>query len=346
MSKIHKKQIEIAIHILIWVLLFYIPVALSTGSGTRIQEIALFFWLQLLFMAVLFYFNYLFAVERFLFNKKNWWVFILSNLGVLLLLYWVKHEIFTIIIGKPGEGFKRPPVAFIWYSDFLIYLIPIAFAIAIKSGKRLTNFEIYRTEAENAKLQAELQTLKFQLQPHFFFNALNNIYSLVETEPEIARDSIHNLSSLMRHLLRASEMTTILLKEEIEFLNKYIALMQVRLTDSTQVIKNFPPTIPEIHIAPLLFISLVENAFKHGVSASQPGDIYFDLLIKDNKQLTFISRNTNYSKPKTDLSGSGIGLGNLKKRLAILYPGRHHLNIQNTNNQFEAVLEIDLNNVT
>src|SRR5699024_8583036 len=161
-----------------------------------------------------------------------------------------------------------PPLALLWYSDFLIYLIPIAFAIAIKSGKRLTNLEVYRTEAENAKLQAELQTLKYQLQPHFFFNSLNNIYSLIETEPDKARKSMHSLSKLMRHVLQASNLSSISLKEEIDFLTKYIALMKVRLTDSTHVVTDFPKIVPDIQIAPLLFISLVENAFKHGVSAN------------------------------------------------------------------------------
>lgn len=346
-NKNYKSRIEIAIHVLIWVVLFYIPVALSSGTGIGIREIALIFWLQLFFMAIIFYCNYLWTVEHILFRQRKWLVFIAINLCLFVLLYWIKHEVFTSSFLKPpGGGHKGPPVAFIWYSDFLIYLIPIAFAIAIKSGRRLTNLEVYRTEAENTKLQAELQTLKFQLQPHFFFNALNNIYSLIETEPDKARNSIHSLSRLMRYLLRASDLPAISLKEEMDFLNKYIALMQVRLTGSTTITTDFPPTIPDIQIAPLLFISLVENAFKHGVSANQPGDIYFSLRVTNDKQLTFISRNADYPKPKQDLSGSGIGLNNLRKRLSILYPDKHSLNTHIANGQFEAILQINLQSKT
>lgn len=343
-NKIHKRQIETAIHLLIWVVMFYIPVAISSGTGAGIREIALSFWLQLVFMAIIFYCNYLLFVERFLFKHKRWLLFIVVNLCLLFLLYWIKHEIFTSLLERPSGDHRGPPVVFIWYSDFLIYLIPIVFSIAIKSGRRLTNLEVYRTEAENAKLQAELQTLKFQLQPHFFFNALNNIYSLIETDPDKARNSIHSLSRLMRHLLRTSDLSAISLKEEIDFLNKYIALMQVRLTDSAHVITDFPAHIPEIQIAPLLFISIVENAFKHGVSANQPCDIYFGLQITNDNKITFSSRNHNFSKSKDDFSGSGIGLDNLKKRLAILYPGRHQFATHIVDGQFEVVLEIDLKN--
>lgn len=344
-SKSYKIRIEVAIHILIWVVLFYIPVALSTGTGTGLKEIALFFWLQLLFMAVIFYLNFLGLVERFLF-KKRWLLFILVNLCLFAFLYWSKHEIISSWMGQPADGHAGPPVVFIWYSDFLIYLIPIAFAVAIRAGRRLTNLEVYRTEAENAKLQAELQTLKFQLQPHFFFNALNNIYSLIETEPEKARNSIHSLSRLMRHLLDVSNKTTISLKEEIDFVNKYIALMRVRLTGLTQITAVFPTDSQGIQIPPLLFISIVENAFKHGVSTTQPGNIYFNMHVSDDNLLVFRSSNNNFSKQKSDLSGTGIGLENLRKRLTLLYPDRYVLDTHTENDQFVVILEIDLKTET
>lgn len=340
----NKTIIETAIHVLIWVLLFYIPVALSSGTDTGLKEIALFYWLQLFFIAIIFYFNYLWLVERFLFRNKKWLVFVILNLSLLVLIYWIRHEILISILDNHGADRKRPPLALVWYSEFLIYLIPIAFSIAIQSGRRLTNLEKYRTDAENARLQAELQTLKFQLQPHFFFNALNNIYSLIETEPDKARQSIHSLSRLMRHLLQASDMPSISLREEMDFLNKYIALMQVRLTTSTKVITDFPAQIPDMQIAPLLFISLVENAFKHGVSASHTSELFFGLQILNDNKLHFSTRNKNFSKSQKDLSGSGIGLNNLRKRLDILYHQKHQFTTNQENNLFTTDLEIDLQN--
>lgn len=334
-----KNRIEFAIHVLVWIILFYIPVALTYGTESSMKDIALHFWLQLGFLAVVFYCNYLWLIDKYLFNNGRRWLFVLINLATLAILYWTKYEIFTSVM-KPGGKHGGPPLSLVWYMDFFIYLIPVAFAIAIKSGKRLTGMEVYKAEAENIKLQADLTHLKFQLQPHFFFNALNTIYSLVETDPEKARQSIHSMSKLMRHLLQVSEASVTTLQEEIDFLKKYIALMRVRLTAQTHIETDFPETVPHMPIAPLLFISIVENAFKHGVSASERSTISFAMHISADA-VVFTSCNRNFSKSDADLSGSGIGLENLRKRLAILYPGQHKFTTNLANDYFEAVLQIN-----
>lgn len=335
-----KGSIEFIIHVLVWIILFYIPVALTYGTESSLKDIALHFWLQLGFLALVFYLNYLWLVDRYLFNQGRRVLFVLINIAVLVILYWSKYEIFTSMV-KPGGKPGGPPLRLVWFMDFFIYLIPIAFAIAIKAGKRLTGMEVYKAEAENIKLQAELSHLKFQLQPHFFFNALNNIYSLVETDPDKARQSIHSMSKLMRHLLQASEASSTTLAEEIDFLRKYISLMQVRLTGQTKIEMDFPENVPFIEIAPLLFISIVENAFKHGISATQPSTISFLMQVSPNG-ITFTSRNRDFSKSSTDLSGSGIGLENLRKRLALLYPGRHQFTTRLVDHNYEAVLQLHL----
>jgi len=335
-----KNKLELAIHLLVWLILFYIPVALSYGTNSKLFDIAIRFWLQLSILAIIFYYNYLWFVERYLIGKGKKWIFVLINLFIFLFFSWIKHQIF-LSIEKPDGNRSGPPIGFIWYMDFFTYLIPVAFAIAIRMSKRLVGMEVYKTEAENIKLQADLQHLKFQLQPHFFFNALNNIYSLIETDPEKARTSIHSMSKLMRHLLQVSEVAVTTLLEEIDFLKKYIILMQVRLNEKTRIETNFPDHIPNIQIAPLLFISIVENAFKHGVSASHESNISFSLKLSDNT-ITFISQNKSFSKSSSDLSGSGIGLENLRKRLRILYPSRHSFTTNLADDIFEATLQLNL----
>ena len=121
-----KHRIEAAVHALIWVALFYIPVALSTGTEIGMREVATFFWSQLVFMAVIFYANYLLFVERYLYVRSKRWLFIALNIGLLVLLYGVKHLLFNLLHDGHGGGHHGPPVVFIWYSDFLVYLIPIA----------------------------------------------------------------------------------------------------------------------------------------------------------------------------------------------------------------------------
>lgn len=202
------------------------------------------------------------------------------------------------------------------------YLIPVAFSIAINASKKMQKAEEMKIEADNIKLQSELQHLKYQLQPHFFFNSLNNIYSLIDFDSEKAKQSVHSLSKLMRHLLYKTDVDKISLSEEIDFLNKYIDLMSLRLNDKTKVYTNFPTKIPSLEVAPLLFISIVENAFKHGVSATQHSDISFKMEVIEDK-IQFTASNSNFPKTDTDKSGSGIGVENLKKRLNLLYPEKH-----------------------
>jgi len=321
MINLKNKNIEISLHVLIWLVLFFLPAAFSMGSETDWTAIFRYFWLQLIFLAVIFYGNYFVLVKNFFDKKKI--LFFGANLILLIILIYLKGEIFDWLRpDRPRSSGTRLPKGLRYFFDFLIYLIPIAFSLAISAGKNMRKAEEMKIEADNIKLQSELKHLKYQLQPHFFFNSLNNIYSLIDFDAEKAKQSIHSLSKLMRHLLYKTDVEKITLKEEIEFLNKYIELMSSRLTDSTKVTVEFPHHIPHLEVAPLLFISIVENAFKHGVSATRPSDIRFKMEIQNN-EIQFTASNSNFPKTDSDKSGSGIGVGNLKKRLELLYSGKH-----------------------
>lgn len=336
-------KFEIYIHILIWIVLFFLPASFSIGTGRTWSDLFIHFWLQLILMALIFYLNYLIFIKWLFTDKKI--LFIVTNLVLLISVVYFRNEIFNYFQNpRPvsnGKDRIGPPEGFRYYIDFLIYLIPVAFAIAISSWKNIKSAEEIRRDAENIKLQSELQHLKYQLQPHFFFNALNNIYSLIDFAPEKAKQSIHSLSKLMRHLLHKSDMDKISLSEEIDFLNKYIELMSLRLNEKTKVITDFPEKVPDIKIVPLLFISIVENAFKHGVSATQPSDIIFKMEIKDNV-IEFTASNSNFPKNESDKSGSGIGIENLKKRLALLYPEKHEFQTFLNKGMFIAEMKLEI----
>ncbi|WP_292010463.1 histidine kinase [Chryseobacterium sp.] len=350
MNQNQNNRLELSIHMLIWMVLFFLPATFTIGTERNWMEIFSHFWLQLIFIAIIFYVNYfifvkwLFSRER---NKKI--LFFAANLLLLLIVTYLKNEFMDLMkpermVNAANSGkkdFGPPPAAFRYYLDFLIYLIPVAFSIAVKSGKRIRDVEEMKREADNIKLKSELQHLKFQLQPHFFFNALNNIYSLVDISPDKAKTSIHNLSKLMRHLLYKSEMEKVSLADEIDFLNKYIELMSLRLNDNTKVITDFPSHIPDVKVIPLLFISIVENAFKHGVSATEPSDIFFKINIQEG-EILFIASNSNFPKDDTDRSGSGIGVDNLKKRLSLLYPESHEYNNYLNNNIYIAEIKLKI----
>ncbi|WP_245766530.1 sensor histidine kinase [Pustulibacterium marinum] len=219
---------------------------------------------------------------------------------------------------------KAPPFSLILYVQIISFIIPVLFSVALKIAERYIKTEAERKDAENVKLESELQHLRYQLQPHFFFNSLNNIYSLVDISPDKAKSTIHSLSKLMRYLLYETTTEKVSLKHEIQFMEKYIELMKLRLSDKTNVEVIFPEIVKDVKIAPLLFISLVENAFKHGVSANHVSIIYFEMKLQQNT-ITFTTENPNFPKATSDKSGSGIGLKNLEQRLKLIYPKQHQL---------------------
>lgn len=340
------KNITVFSHLLVWLVLFSMPYVLSYGQEQDINRVIAHFWIPLVFYAIIFYTNYFVLIDRYLFSKKTI-QFIIINLIIIALFITLKEKIEDSYFNenirktaiKQGSG---PPFKMFIYIQMLSYMAPLLFSIAIKSTKRWVQTEAERKEAANFKLKSELQHLHYQLQPHFFFNSLNNIYALVDISPDQAKTSIHSLSKLMRYMLYDTNEELVPLSKEIDFMKKYIDLMKLRVSDKTVVNYNFPTEETSIKIAPLLFISLIENAFKHGVSASKASEINIQMTIKE-KTILFAIENDDFPKKTDDKSGSGIGLPNIEKRLELLYPNKNSFKTQVKNNRFKAQLEIETN---
>lgn len=338
------KKITIFLHILVWMVLFSMPYLLWYGQEHDIHRLIAHFWIPLALYVVLFYINYGVLIERMLFRKKTI-LFIGLNLVLIILFALLREHIentFFLDLARKATSDKtgpRPPYEMRIYMQMLSYLPPLLFAIAIKTTKRWAQTESESKEAKNFKLQSELQHLHYQLQPHFFFNALNNIYSMVDVSPDQAKKSIHGLSKLMRYMLYETNMELVPLAKEIDFMTKYIELMKLRLTDKTTVDYHFPAEDTQIQIAPLLFISLIENAFKHGVSASMTSQINIGMTLKKHTILFHIV-NDNFPKQTEDKSGSGIGFENLEKRLKLLYPNKFVFKKEIINDKFSVTLEL------
>ncbi|MCG1037587.1 sensor histidine kinase [Polaribacter sargassicola] len=341
----HKnKKITILSHILVWLVLFSMPYLLSYGQEQEIDRVIAHFWIPLFFSSIIFYFNYFFLIDRFLFPKKAI-VFVLTNLLIIVLFIYLKETIedvfFQELIKRRNNNTNEgPPFKMFIYVQIVSYMAPLLFAIAVKSTKRWVKTEAERKEAENYKLQSELQHLHYQLQPHFFFNSLNNIYAMVDISPDQAKKSIHSLSKLMRYMLYETNVEKVTLTKEIDFMKKYIDLMKLRVSDKTTVNYQFPEKETGIKIAPLLFISLIENAFKHGVSASEQNSIDIVMDCKE-KTVIFTIENNNFPKKTNDKSGSGIGIPNIIKRLKLLYPNKNNFTTEIRENRYLAKLEIE-----
>lgn len=337
------KIITVLAHLLVWLVLFSMPYVLSYGEEQDLNRIIAHFWIPLLFYVVIFYVNYNVLIDRLLFAKKTL-VFVLVNAVMIALFILLKEQIestfFVDLIKKPAnaKGGARPFKMFV-YVQMMLYMAPLLFSIAIKTTKRLAKTEAERKEAANIKLRSELQHLHYQLQPHFFFNSLNNIYAMVDVSPDQAKVSIHSLSKLMRYMLYETRVELIPLAKEIDFMEKFIDLMKLRVSDKMEINCEFPTAETGIKIAPLLFISLIENAFKHGVPANKASQINIKMVCEKDT-VVFTIDNDNYPKKTDDKSGSGIGLENLEKRLQLLYPDKHRFSTQLKDDRFSVHLEI------
>ena len=198
----------------------------------------------------------------------------------------------------------------------LIFTVP-AYAQSSEPQPETTPAPV-ETEAE-----AELKNLRNQLNPHFLLNTLNNIYALIAFDSDKAQQAVQELSKLLRYVLYDNQQTYVPLCKEVDFIRNYIELMRIRLSANVQMITKFDiQPDSQTLIAPLIFISLIENAFKHGISPTESSFISIHLSENDKEVICEI-RNSNHPKTVEDKSGSGVGLEQVSRRLEILYPGAY-----------------------
>lgn len=312
------------IHALAWFIIFISPLLFIPWEfADHWLDFYWRFFLSQVVVILLFYFNYFYLIDRYLFNKQlKKFIFInvaavLVSAAVVLL---IDKVIFPMNLDLPKPPFKR---RFGWVfgfsRDIILYLLTSALSVAIKMTGRWYQWDSERKELEKTHAEAELKNLKSQLNPHFLFNTLNNIYSLIGFSQERAQEAVHQLSKLLRYVLYDNNQTEVPVSQEIGFMQNYLDLVRLRFSSKVEIDFRVTGTHTELPVAPLLFVSLIENSFKHGVSTSEKSfvRIHLDLTVPD--RLIFTSENSFFPKNEQDRSGSGIGLENLRKRLALIY---------------------------
>jgi LytS/YehU family sensor histidine kinase len=220
------------------------------------------------------------------------------------------------------------------------------FAACIKFIKYWYENEYLKSILEKEKLQAELQSLKAQVHPHFLFNTLNNIYSVTENVSPQASDMLLRLSALLRYILYECNKPEILLVQEFKMIQDYIALESIRYSKSLDVRFELPDQADHYWIAPLLLLPLIENCFKHGASKvmDQPWiNIQIELREGDVLQAKLINGKPHQADDAPSTAAAGIGLANIRKRLELLYPESHELKILPEPHVFVVVLKLKLN---
>ena len=197
--------------------------------------------------------------------------------------------------------------------------------------------KLLRLEKEN--LEQQLEYLKYQINPHFFMNTLNNIHALVDIDAEKAKSTILELSKMMRFILYEGDKQGVPLTREFDFIRNYITLMELRYTDKVQIRVNLPQQAPDRLIPPLMLITFIENAFKHGISYQHPSFIDIMVDVQDDR-LHFTCNNSKAEKSNPEKGG--VGLTNVRQRLKLLYDNNYTLHIQDNPDTYQVQLTIPL----
>jgi len=323
-----------AIHILVWSILFIVPWLLFQNQPNVSGLPSGFYPVTNLYHVGLFYLNAYILYPRLL-NKKWWWLYLLILAGIVVASKYLKLLVLGIIdpafvVTDLNRGIiVGPPIAFLAIS--FIYRLVVD---RINQDKR-------EKEIRAERLDSELKFLRSQISPHFLFNMMTNMVALARTKSDLLEPSLIKLSELLRYMLYQPGKEKLRMEDEITYLKSYIELQQLRFGDSVQVQLDIQDESPDCLIEPMLLVPFIENAFKHGIGLTTHPFIHIELKAK-NKQLHFSVVNNYNNQHFSKDNSSGIGLVNVKNRLALLYPGKHMLTIHDTGKQYQVTLNLTL----
>ncbi|MCO5947998.1 sensor histidine kinase [Mucilaginibacter flavidus] len=332
LNTVFRKHATLLGHIIGWLLLwfavlYYHPITWGISLPLR-------FWLKQLIllgiMMAVFYLNIYALIPKLLFKKQR----VLYVIAVVIMVFistWLNKSanrafnIYQLMANRPERPARKNGMITETFIPAVNMLL-IGLGTTISFNKKWQREVSLREQLEKEKFQAELLLLKAQINPHFFFNTLNNIYSYTLSDGDVARTAITNLSKMMRYVLYDAESGVTSLVKEIAFIEDYIELMRLRISSKTKVTYLVPASLREqIMIAPMLFLPFVENAFKHGTSNISEGAIIIEVAQQDNV-VTLVVTNTVYNQMRSNEQiNTGIGISNTARRLELLYPGKYKL---------------------
>lgn len=337
-SKINNRTISF-IHIVTWAMIFSLPYIFISENPSakdkgnlafqKLDTVTNFLWMGL------FYLNALVLMPQ-LFYKKKYLVYIVALLLSFFVIMLIHSALFKPFV--PGHHFNFFRSAGHNFIPFL-FTVLVSMVYTMIAYKIKTDVQATRLRQEN--LKTELSFLRSQISPHFIFNVLNNMVALARLKSEELEPTIVKLSSLMQYMLYETDEEKVLLRSEVEYLESYIDLQRQRLFSESSVKVLFDVKEDFHTIEPMLLIPFVENAFKHGNVFIEEPEIHISLATENN-QLQFCVKNKYNSQSKaTKDKTSGIGLANVKRRLALLYPETHTLQISDKDNWYIVNLTIN-----
>lgn len=343
-----KNKAPLAVHIFFWALILSVLLSDTFNAGQRptLYEVAVKLGYFAVINLSIFYINYTLLIPILVKQKKRYGLYMLSIFMLIAVMVIIK----VIVASYNGDFFlsylnlstgqieylelTKYVVLSIFLSGFFVVVSALLkFAIDWFGNERI------QRDLQSEKRDMELQFLKSQLNPHFLFNSLNNIYSLAYQKSDKTADAILKLSEIMRYMIYESNDSWVSLSKEIDYVQSYIELQKLRFKDGAAVEFSLNGEIDDQQVVPLILISFVENAFKHGV-ANDPTDPIRINIIANQKILNFSVSNKK-NKYNKDIMG-GVGLNNVERRLQLLYPDRYKLNIVNSATHYTTELMLDL----
>ena len=331
-------------HVALWAFLFLSPLTYWRGTGIRFVQY-LMYCMQPLMLTIIFYSNYLYLAPKFFVAGKHRYDLLINLVMIttfgIALHYWTDfannlygvHVRFDDAISDVTNILR----------DCLSFAIFAGGSTALALARKWFTADQKLQESEAARAKAELYNLRSQINPHFLLNTLNNIYALTAINQERAQDAIQQLSKMLRHMLYDNQESSVALSDELQFLENYISLMKIRLSANIDVTFTHNVDVPGVRIAPLIFISLVENAFKHGISPTEQSFVHIEINATDH-DINCRIENSNHPKSNQDRSGHGIGLNQVQRRLDLAYPN-HYKWVKGTNEDgtiYTSAIHIDL----
>lgn len=346
-----RNALRIGIHVAAWLTIAYIvnqvfrlqfrTFHLINGHRIEHTEVRAFpelILVALFFKAAFFYSNALPPI-RVLFRRKEWSMY-LAVLFMAGLLCAAAEWLFICFVISDS-----PPIAFFIWPDLLGYLVAFGISLAFFLLMEWDRNERLAQQAAAEQAKVELDFLKAQINPHFFFNTLNNLYSMAQArDVEELEEGILQLAEMMRYILYECRADRVPLLQELAYIKAYIGLTLARYRSDGRISVEVDANEDELQdllIAPVLLIPFVENAFKHGVSLEKPSAIHIQLGVKKD-YLTFSVKNTDHRRSVSEPDRPGIGNANVKRRLVMLYPERHILRLSDENGYYTVNLQLNL----
>ena len=342
------RRYKVGLHILFWLCcLVYEAFIWGMVDGEYIERLA-FSSVELPIKIAAAYFTLYYIIDKLLLPRK-YTLFILVLMlsmvvfGVLLrtISYYIVYPTFY------PQGLQLPVLYFpkILIAIFSIYSV-VAIVASYHLGKHWYNHQLASEQLEKEKLESELKLLKSQINPHFLFNTLNNLYALAMNQSQRTPETVHKLSELMSYMLYDSNQPEVPLKKELYYIENYIALEKLRYESRLDISLNVYSDLNGIMVAPLMILPFVENCFKHGVSKQiNHSWIRIDISAGDGVLTIKVENSRVPEASMTTRSVSGIGLQNVRKRLALIYPERHQLDIHPDEESYLVVLKIKIAHV-